>query len=71
MGKRKLLLTEKGSTRAWRKQRLRVLERDKYKCKLCGGDATHVDHIQRRRDGGTDAMKNLRATCQSCNLYRN
>ena len=63
-------LQNKGSTRKWRRIRERVLTRDHHRCKLCGKRATHVDHIKRRRRGGRDTMKNLRAACQRCNLKR-
>lgn len=57
-----------GSSRAWRKQRLRVLERDQYTCGYCGvPGASHADHIVPRVDGGGDEMSNLIASCASCN----
>lgn len=34
------------------------------------GLPAHVDHIVRRRHGGTDAPDNLRAACEPCNLER-
>lgn len=72
-------LTPTGSTRAWRRLRAFILHRDGYSCRvpvagdadqLCGAYATHVDHIIRRRDGGTDHPDNLRAACRDCNLAR-
>lgn len=70
-------LRPSGSTRRWRRIRRLVLERDGYRCKVPGDDgrpcdayASHVDHVVRRRDGGTDAPANLRAACQPCNLKR-
>jgi 5-methylcytosine-specific restriction protein A len=68
--KQSLGLQEKGSTRKWRKIRLRVLIRDNYKCQFCGKLANSVDHIKRRRFGGKDTMKNLRALCEKCNKSR-
>ena len=57
-----------GSSRAWRRQRLRVLERDQYTCNYCGVlGATHADHIVPRVDGGGDEMGNLVASCAQCN----
>ena len=48
-----------GSTRAWRKTRALVLERDGHICQLqipevCLGTATHVHHIQDRDIVGDD-----------------
>lgn len=71
-------LTSAGSTRSWRRLRRLILARDGYSCRvpvdgtdrLCGAYATHVDHITRRRDGGTDHPDNLRAACRDCNLAR-
>lgn len=63
--------TRPGSTRRWReKVRPAVLERDGYRCQVCGAPAEHVDHIVRVCDGGTDDPANLRATCAACNLRR-
>jgi 5-methylcytosine-specific restriction endonuclease McrA len=63
-----------GSTRAWRKLRAQILERDGGVCQLrlvCdGAPATHVDHIVPRIDGGQDTPENCRASCQPCNLSR-
>lgn len=71
-------LTAAGSTRAWRRLRRLVLDRDGRRCRVpvegtdrvCGAYATHVDHVVRRRDGGTDDPANLRAACRDCNLAR-
>lgn len=59
-----------GSTRTWRKVRVLILARDRYTCQLCGQPAQHVDHIMPLAEGGTDAARNLRATCADCNLSR-
>jgi 5-methylcytosine-specific restriction endonuclease McrA len=56
-----------GSTRAWRKVRAVVLERDGYCCVYCGGEATTADHIQPVNRGGTDDEANLVAACATCN----
>jgi 5-methylcytosine-specific restriction endonuclease McrA len=55
------------SGRAWRDIRLRILERDSYICGYCGAEATQVDHIIARANGGTDDPSNLVAACQPCN----
>lgn len=56
----------------WRRTRLFVLDRDRWRCKIkgpkCLGWANEVDHIITRADGG--AMfdpRNLRAACRPCN----
>lgn len=52
-----------------------ILNRDNGKCRIgatgCTQDATHVDHIIPKENGGTDEETNLRAACESCNLGRN
>jgi 5-methylcytosine-specific restriction endonuclease McrA len=50
----------------WRTVRLAVLKRDRFKCVLCGERATTVDHIVRRREGGTESPANLRSLCTDC-----
>lgn len=49
----------------WKALRQAALERDGYRCTVrgCFSPATHVDHIVRRRDGGADALPNLRSLC--------
>lgn len=60
-------LSDEGSTRAWRKIREEVLERDHYKCAYCGKRANTVDHVKPRSAGGDDTLSNLVAACGSCN----
>lgn len=52
-------------TREWRELRSAALARDHYTCVVpgCGARATHVDHVKRRRNGGADALFNLRSLC--------
>lgn len=67
-----------GSTYAWRRLRIVVLNRDSWRCQipkadgsLCLAPATHVDHIVPRSKGGAHLdMANLRAACAPCNLSR-
>lgn len=41
------------------------------KCQYCGVEgANHVDHIQPRSKGGSDALENLILACQGCNLRK-
>ena len=52
-------------TVAWKRLRLVALQRDGFRCAVpgCGKPATHVDHVQRRADGGADTLGNLRSLC--------
>lgn len=70
-------LTSAGSTKRWRRLRLAVLERDRWRCQVpvdaagridpagepCGLPAETVDHILPRARGGADDLGNLRAAC--------
>ncbi len=62
----------KGSTRAWRRLRARILHRDAYTCQLklpgvCTGQATQVHHTVGRAISGDDPAY-LVAACAPCNL---
>lgn len=52
--------------------RYAVLERDGYRCRYCGADASeaklHVDHRTPVSAGGPDEFRNLLTACQDCNL---
>ena len=57
----------------WKKQRLRVLQRDNWICHYCHGMANEVDHIiPKAVDNGpaSDEMDNLVAACRQCNLRK-
>jgi len=60
-----------GSTREWRELRLRVLERDAYRCQLkhaeCTTVANHVHHLDGKGNG--DDPTRLVAACEWCNLH--
>jgi 5-methylcytosine-specific restriction endonuclease McrA len=69
----------RGSTRAWRKTRAMILDRDGHTCRVhaegwCSGApahqcervATHVHHLDGRERG--DDPRRLRASCPPCNL---
>lgn len=49
-----------------------ILERDEFACWYCGRRppdvVLHVDHIQPRSQGGTNARENLLTACARCNL---
>ncbi len=51
---------------AWRRLRAAALRRDRHTCVVpgCGQPAVVVDHVVRRRDGGTDTLGNLRSLCR-------
>jgi len=54
-------------TMQWRRTALAVIERDGGQCCYCGrlgADTAH--HLVERRNGGTDAMHNLRAVHRRC-----
>ena len=68
-----------GSTRAWRKTRLVVLQRDGYQCQLhydvCTSHATEVDHIDGIAVTGIPRPQalnpdRLRAVCHDCHKQR-
>lgn len=51
----------------WREIRQIILERDEYRCCVpgCHEDATHVDHIRSRSQGGDERLSNLRSFCST------
>lgn len=54
--------------RPWRRIRERILLRDQYTCRCCGG-VTHeleVDHIINVAEGGSDDDSNLQSLCVPC-----
>lgn len=62
-------------SRKARAQRMRVIERDGFLCQRCGkrlsgGRDTHVDHIVRLADGGSEHDSNKQALCSSCNQQK-
>lgn len=57
--------------------RLKVLDRDSYRCVLCGrspanevGVVLHIDHIVPFVRQGETVLENLRVLCKECNLGR-
>jgi 5-methylcytosine-specific restriction protein A len=57
----------------WQVTRLKVLERDDYKCVRCGKvllvSTAHVDHIKSGKLG-TNELTNLRTLCRICHATR-
>jgi 5-methylcytosine-specific restriction protein A len=57
----------------WKLTRLKILERDDYKCVRCGLALTvataHIDHIQSGKLG-TNELTNLRTLCRICHATR-
>lgn len=57
------------------KTRLNVLERDDYRCQMCGrtvedGVKLHIDHIVPVSKGGSNDIDNLQVLCHKCNLAK-
>lgn len=57
------------------KTRLDVMERDDYKCQMCGrtvedGVKLHIDHIVPVSKGGGNDIDNLQVLCHECNLAK-
>lgn len=62
---------ERGYGSAWDRLRVRILQRDGYLCQAClkadrPTEATHVDHITPKSNGGTDDEDNLQSLCRPC-----
>lgn len=57
--------------RKYKKARLKILERDNYKCVNCGKDEDlHVHHKIHKSDGGTNDPENLITLCKWCHAER-
>lgn len=56
-----------GDPRRWPATRIRILTRDSWTCRYCGGYANTVDHVVARVLGGDHADSNLVAACRTCN----
>jgi 5-methylcytosine-specific restriction endonuclease McrA len=62
---------ERGYSGAWPRVRRAILLRDRYRCWVCGGRATQVDHVVPISAGGPRLdPRNLRAICKRCNVRR-
>jgi len=63
--------TQRGYGYAWQKKRKLILKRDNYLCQPCKRNghltqASEVDHILQKADGGTDSANNLQSICNPC-----
>lgn len=47
-----------------------IFSKTKGKCSYCGAEATEIDHIVPRANGGTDSTYNLTTACRSCNQMK-
>lgn len=56
-----------GDPSRWQATRIRILTRDAWVCRYCGGYANTVDHVVARVNGGTHEDANLVAACRRCN----
>lgn len=65
---------QRTSTRAWKMQRVKCLQRDAYQCQIrgprCAVNATEVDHVTAVSHGGSDDLSNLRAVCTPCHATK-
>lgn len=56
------------------KKRFQVLERDWFKCRYCGRDATttvlEIDHIVPVKEWWTNKLDNLLTSCHKCNRWK-
>lgn len=51
--------------------RLKVFNRDKYRCVECGrSEDLTIDHVIPKSKGGTDELGNLQTMCKACNLRK-
>lgn len=54
-------------------RRLRVFERDDWRCRYCGARVAlsdHIDHVIPLSRGGSDDIDNLAAACVTCNISK-
>lgn len=58
-----------------RENRLKVYDRDSYKCQYCSKQLTRftatLDHVQSVKDGGDNSLTNLVTACRECNSKKN
>ncbi len=58
-----------------RENRIKVYERDEYKCRYCGKQLTRftatLDHVKAVTEGGDNSFENLVTACLDCNSRKN
>ena len=53
----------------WAAVRRRILDRDNWRCQICGNYGNEVDHMVALFDGGAKYdLENLRCLCRSCHI---
>ena len=67
---------ERGYDSRWVRRRRLVLARDLGLCQPCARldrptNATEVDHIVPKEDGGSDRFDNLQSICDACHAVKN
>ena len=62
--------SRRASGGSWTRRRRAILLRDNYRCVYCGEHADTVDHVHPKSLGGTDAVENLVAACEPCNMSK-
>jgi 5-methylcytosine-specific restriction endonuclease McrA len=59
----------------YRENRLKIYERDGYKCKYCNKQLTRftatLDHVTAVSQGGDNSFENLITSCRECNSKKN
>lgn len=63
--------SEKLKDPRWQKKRLKVLERDEFRCKMCGGDkeTLHVHHLKYGGDPWDIELGLLTTLCETCHTF--
>lgn len=57
--------------RRWRAIRVRILDKENWRCRSCGGMARELDHIKPVEDGGAWwAESNLQPLCRGCHIAK-
>ena len=58
-------------TRRWARVRLQVLDRDEWRCRICGAYGNECDHIVPLHKGGAPYdPNNLQTQCRNCHIEK-